>query len=161
MPITLIAALANNRCIGKDGAIPWRLPEDMKRFKDLTMGHVVIMGRKTWESLPEKFRPLPGRTNIVLTRQSGYALPKDVERFGTLQDALATHTDKNIFIIGGAEIYAQALPLADRLELTLVHNEVEGDAFFPDYQDGTWKEVMRADHPAYAFVTYERSKKDI
>jgi dihydrofolate reductase len=161
MPITLIAALANNRCIGKDGAVPWRLPEDMKRFKDLTMGHVVVMGRKTWESLPEKFRPLPGRKNVVLTRQSDYALPKDVERFGTLQDALAAHADHNIFIIGGAEIYAQALPLADRLELTLVHHEVEGDAFFPDYQNGVWKEVARADHSEYSFVTYERSQKNI
>lgn len=151
--LTLIAAVSRNNCIGKNGAIPWRLPEDLKHFKNLTMGHVVIMGRKTWESLPEKFRPLPGRTNVVLTRQTDYPLPDGVERFGSLADAVAAHPDA--FVMGGAEIYAQAMPLAHRLELTRVDQGVDGDAFFPPIDGQEWTEVAREDHEGFSFVTYE------
>ena len=156
MPLTLIAAISRNNCIGKDGAIPWRLPEDQKRFKDLTMGHVVVMGRKTWESLPEKFRPLPGRTNIVLTRQADYSLPDGVEKYATLEGALEAHPYESLFAIGGTEVYAQALPLADRLEITHVEMDVDGDAFFPTFSTNEWTEVTRVPKEGYAFVTYER-----
>lgn len=156
MSVILIAALAKNRCIGKDGKLPWRLPEDLKRFKELTTGNVVIMGRKTWESIPEKFRPLPERTNIVLTRQADYALPAGVERFASLTDAIAAHATKNIFIIGGAEVYAQALPLADRLELTEVDQDVDGDAFFPAFDASAWNESAREAHDGFTFVTYNK-----
>jgi dihydrofolate reductase len=156
MPLTLIAALSRNNCIGKGGEIPWRLPEDQKRFKELTMGHVVVMGRKTWESIPEKFRPLPGRKNVVLTRQADYALPDGVERFAALEDALEAHPYESVFIIGGTELYAQGLPLADRLELTRVDVDVDGDAFFPVFSPDEWTEVAREPKEGYTFATYER-----
>lgn len=154
--LTLIAALSRNHCIGKSGAIPWRLPEDQKRFKELTLNHVVVMGRKTWESLPEKFRPLPGRTNVVLTRQADYALPEGVARFPSLPEALTAYPDQQIFVIGGTEIYAQALPLADRMELTHVDMDVKGDAFFPAFSTDDWTETSRVPGPEYTFVTYQR-----
>jgi len=154
--ITLIAALSENQCIGKNGAIPWRLPEDLKRFKALTLGNVVIMGRKTWESLPDSFRPLPGRTNVVLTRSADYALPVGVERIAALPDVLETHPYEHIFVIGGAEVYAQALPLADRMELTHVHQHVDGDAFFPPFNKEEWIETNRTSGSGFDFVTYER-----
>jgi dihydrofolate reductase len=157
MSITLIAALAKNRCIGKGGALPWHLLEDLKHFKELTTGHVVVMGRKTWESIPKKFQPLPERTNVVLTRQHDYVLPQTVERYGTLHDALTAHAQERVFIMGGAEIYAQALPLADKLELTLIDRAVDGDVFFPPIEDAMWHESARTDHPGFSFVTYERA----
>ncbi len=157
MPLTLIAALSRNNCIGKNGAIPWRLPEDQKRFKDLTLGHVVVMGRKTWESLPEKFRPLPGRTNIVLTRQADYSLPQGVEKFASLTDALEAHPYESVFAIGGTEVYTQALPLADRMELTTVDQDVDGDAFFPAFPAEEWQETARVPKEGFTFVTYERT----
>ena len=114
--VILIAAVARNGGIGRDNELLWRLPEDMARFKALTMGRPVIMGRKTWDSLPPKFRPLPGRRNLVLSRDSSLQL-EGAEVFGTLTDALAACADSTeLFVIGGAQIYAEALPLADRLE---------------------------------------------
>ena len=120
------------------------------------MGHVVVMGRKTWESLPAKFRPLPGRTNIVLTRQVDYSLPEGVERYATLEDALEAHPYESVFAGGGTEVYAQALPLADRLEITHVDMDVDGDAFFPIFSRDEWKEVACIPKDGYASVTYER-----
>lgn len=155
MSVTIIAAIARNNCIGKNGAIPWHLPEDMNRFKKLTTGRTVIMGRKTWESLPERFRPLPDRTNIVLTRQANYPLPPGVERFSSLIEALAAHETKSIFVIGGADVYAQAMPLANRLEITRVDQDVDGDTFFPPIDESEWTETQRWERDGFTFLTYE------
>jgi len=158
--ITLIAAVAKNRVIGAGNALPWRLPEDLKRFKALTLGHPIIMGRKTWESLG---RPLPGRTNIVITRAAGFSAPGATPA-GSLDEALAaaaaTASDE-VFIIGGADIYRQALPLARRLQLTEIDRDFAGDVHFPPVDSAQWLETARETHQAdgnfdYAFVTYER-----
>jgi dihydrofolate reductase len=154
--VTIIAAVSQNNCIGKDGSLPWHLPEDMKHFKELTMGHPVIMGRKTWESIPEKFRPLPGRLNVVVTRQPDYALPEGVEHAASLDDALTVHTAEDVFVIGGATVYADAMPKADRLEITRVEQTVDGDTFFPEIASTEWREIARQPHEGFAFVTYDR-----
>ena len=154
--VTIIAAIANNRCIGKDGKLPWHIPEDLQRFKETTMGHTVIMGRKTWESIPEKFRPLPGRLNIVVTRQADYPLPADVERSTAIAETIALHRSENLFVIGGADIYSQAMPLADRLLITEVDQVVDGDAFFPEIDPAAWRCAVRDARDSYTFVTYER-----
>ncbi len=159
--IGLIAAIGKNRELGKGGQLLWHLPDDMRRFKALTTGHPVIMGRKTWESLPEKFRPLPGRTNIVVTRQTGYEAAGATVADG-LSDAFlaaegATGSEET-FIIGGGELYAAALPYATRLYLTLVDDTADADAFFPLYE----KEFkIIADEggtgePPHRFLTLER-----
>lgn len=160
--VTLIAAVGRNGAIGKDNRLLWQLPEDMQRFKALTLGHTVLMGRKTWESLPAKFRPLPGRRNIVVSRNAAYQASGAAVALG-LNDATLAADDESIFVIGGAEIYNQALLLADRLELTEVDDAPVGDAFFPAVDHQHWKEIAResrpatATAPAYAFVTYERA----
>jgi len=163
--LTLIAAVANNGVIGQDNALPWHLPEDLQHFRQLTMGQVVIMGRKTWESLPERFRPLPGRLNIVVTRNKAYVAPgaEVVDSLGAAQKVGAGGTARTLFVIGGAELYAHALPLAERLELTEIAAEIAGDARFPALERSQWREVARragtsATGLRYAFVTYERSR---
>lgn len=157
MPLTLIAAVAENGCIGKTGALPWYLPEDLKHFKELTTGKTVLMGRKTWESLPEKFRPLPNRKNVVITRQAEYAVPSGVHVHRTLASALAEHAAEDVYVIGGAEIYKQTIDAADRLEITRVKQTVDGDAFFPEINPVLWKEVRHDLYDGFAFVTYERT----
>jgi len=163
-PLTLIAALAKNGVIGSANALPWRLPEDMQHFKALTTGHAVIMGRKTWESLPPKFRPLPGRRNIVVTRDRAY-VAAGAPVAHSLEAAVAAAGDAAAFVIGGAELYRQALPSCDRLELTEIDADFAGDAHFPEFDRAAWREVARQpgsnDGRAaagfdYAFVTYER-----
>ncbi|MDO9174083.1 MAG: dihydrofolate reductase, partial [Actinomycetota bacterium] len=146
MKIALIAALAENRVIGRDNMLPWRLPNDLKYFKAVTLGKPVIMGRKTWESLG---RPLPGRTNIVISRQAGYAAPggRVVWSFAealelAAQVARLDGVDECL-VIGGAEIYALALPHCHRLYLTEVHAAVDGDAFFPEFDRAPWHETKR------------------
>ncbi len=159
--IVLIAAIARNGVIGRDNRLLWNLPEDMAHFKALTQGHAVLMGRKTWESLPARFRPLPGRRNIVISRQAGYAAP-GAELAPSLDAALALVAGQtSVFVIGGADIYRQALPLADRLELTEIDLEPEGDASFPIWDRGQWRETARHANRsetglAYAFVTWKR-----
>ncbi|MSR85205.1 dihydrofolate reductase [Candidatus Uhrbacteria bacterium] len=155
MAISLIAAVAKNGCIGKNNQLPWSLPEDLRHFKELTTGHSVLMGRKTWESIPEKFRPLPNRKNIVLTRQEDYQVPSGVDCYTTLDEALRVHQAENIFVIGGAEIYQQALPLAHKLYLTEVDQTIDGDAFFPCINQTDWKETAREPHEGFSFITYE------
>jgi dihydrofolate reductase len=150
MKIVIIAAVADNGTIGDAGKIPWHISDDLKRFKRLTLGHPIIMGRKTYESLG---KPLPGRRNLVLTR--GPAIP-GVECFPNLEAALKSCGDQTVFIIGGAEIYRLALPLADTLLLTHVHRQVSGDTRFPDYDRTEWTEVCREDTPEYSFVEYQR-----
>lgn len=156
--LVLIAAVASNGVIGVNNTLPWRLPDDLKRFKALTFGHPVIMGRKTWESLG---RALPGRHNIVITRAAGFVAPGATVAH-SVDAALAACGDAGIaFIIGGAEIYTQTLPLAKRLELTEIHAGIEGDAHFPPFDCGAWRETARERHSTdggleYDFVSYER-----
>ncbi len=136
--ITLIAATDQNRGIGLQGRLPWRLPADLDRFRRITTGHAVLMGRKTWKSIG---RPLPERTNIVMSRH-----PAPVEANGVLwasspEEALRLAGDGEVFIIGGAEIYGLFLPRADRLLLTRINGEFQADAFFPEVDEGQWKQV--------------------
>jgi dihydrofolate reductase len=152
--IVIIAAVAKNGVIGNHNALPWHLPEDMQHFKALTTGHAVIMGRKTWESLPPRFRPLPGRRNIVISRQADYAAP-GAEVADSLENALKlASTGASVFIIGGEQIYAQAMALADRLEITEVDLAPEGDAWFPEISTVNWKKTAKTEGSGYAFVTY-------
>jgi len=150
MKVVIIAALAPDGTIGNNSKIPWHIQEDLQRFKRLTMGHPVLMGRKTYESLG---KPLPGRRNLVLTRRT--PIP-GVECFGSLDAALRVCKDTEVFVIGGAEVYRQALPLADRLMLTYVHQNVTGDTQFPDFDHKRWKEIHREDAVLCSFVTYAR-----
>ncbi|MES2255755.1 MAG: dihydrofolate reductase [Pseudomonadota bacterium] len=156
--ITLVLAMAENGVIGKDGAIPWRIAEDMKRFKALTLGKPVVMGRKTWDSLPRK--PLPNRTNIVVTRQAGWSADGAVTA-SSFHDALEkAKGSTDVMVIGGGEIYRAALAQANRIELTHVHRAFDGDAHFVFDQSG-WREIARADHTtpdglAYSYVTLIR-----
>jgi dihydrofolate reductase len=154
--IVLVVAVADNGVIGKDGAIPWRIPEDMKRFKALTTGHTVVMGRKTWDSLPKK--PLPGRVNVVVTRQKGWQAEGAVTA-DSLGQATAG-TSGAVMVIGGSEIYERALPLASRIELTEVHRAFDGDALFHLDRTG-WTETFREKHVtpdglSYSYVTLSR-----
>ncbi len=169
--LTLIAAVAKNGVIGNHNALPWHLPEDLKHFKALTLGQVVIMGRKTWESLPERFRPLPDRLNIVVTRNTEYAAAgatvvnslADSVKVGVTEGNPLFGTGGTAFVIGGAELYAQALPLAERLELTEIDAAFAGDAFFPAFDRKAWREIARtagtsATGLRYAFTTYARTQ---
>ena len=154
--IVIIAAVARNRVIGKDNTLIWNIPQDMAHFKALTGGHTVIMGRKTWESLPPRFRPLPGRRNIVVSRQAGYAAP-GAEVADSLENALKlASTVETAFIIGGEQIYRQAMAVADRLEITEVDLEPEGDAWFPEIAAVDWEKAAKTAGDGYAFVTYRR-----
>lgn len=161
--IVLVVARADNRVIGKDGAMPWHLSEDLRRFKRITVGKPVIMGRKTFESIG---KPLPGRHNIVLTRQPGWRA-EGVTVVPNLAEAIAaagldprTRADA-IMVVGGADIYAQALPFATRIELTEIHAAPDGDTYFPQLDPARWRETFREahpageTHPAYDFVTLE------
>ncbi len=160
MRLSAIVAMASNRVIGSNNQLPWRLPADLKRFKQLTMGHTLLMGRKTFESIG---RPLPGRTTIVITRQRGYA-PEGVKVTHSVDEALAlAQGDDEIFIAGGAELYAQTLDRLDRLYLTRIERDVPGDTRFPEVDLSTWKRTEQEHHPAptpealpYTFLTYER-----
>ena len=160
MELALIYARAANGTIGKDGAMPWHLPEDLAHFKRLTNGCPVIMGRKTWDSLPARFRPLPGRRNIVITRQPDWH-QNGVQRTSSLRDALSIcEHDATVWVMGGAQIYAQALPLADRVEVTEIAQDFEGDAFAP-VLGAEWVQATREDHVTtgglpFSFVRYLR-----
>ncbi len=159
--LTLIAAVARNGAIGKDNALLWHLPGDMKFFREATRGATVIMGRKTWESLPPRFRPLPGRRNIVVTRQAHY-VAEGAEVAHSLDAALESAAADTTFVIGGAELYALALPHAQRLLLTEVQVAPDADAYFPAVTAGDWREARRTEAPEengirYAWVTYERN----
>lgn len=165
--IVLIAALAADGVIGRSGTMPWRLKSDMRRFRALTLGKPVVMGRKTYLSL--SIRPLPGRTNIVVSRDPGFAAPGvlvaaslDVALQAGRAEALRRFADA-VMVIGGADIYAQAMRRADRLEITQIHAKIEGDARFPEIDSAVWHETARQPHPAgegddaaYDFVTYRR-----
>lgn len=160
MTVSLIAAMADNRVIGRDGALPWRLPRDMRRFKSLTTGHTVVMGRKTFETLPG---PLPNRRNVVLSRDAGFGWP-GIEVARDLESALrAAALGTEVFVAGGGDVYRAALPLADRIHLTVVHTAVEGDTTFPAFAMEEWRlvEDMRFEPDerhafGHSFRRYER-----
>ena len=168
MIVSLIAALAKNRVIGKNNDLPWRLPDDMKYFMETTKGHCVVMGRKNYDSLPLKFRPLTNRTNIVVTRQQNFDAPGCIV-VHSMEDALKVarqQKEEEVFIMGGAEIYAQALNVAHRLYLTEIDANIEGDTFFPPVIYTLYKEISRTHHAAdekhrypFDFVVYERQNQ--
>lgn len=159
MSISLVAAVAKNGCIGKNGGIPWKIPGEQQIFKEITLGQVVIMGRKTWESIPEQFRPLVGRINVIITRQANYPVPPGVEVHSTLQAALAAHTHERICIIGGAELYRATIGLADTLLITHIDQEIEGDTFFPTIDPSHWEIIEQKPYPVFRLVTYRRRIK--
>jgi dihydrofolate reductase len=155
--VTIVAAVARNGVIGVDGGLPWRLPDDMRRFKKLTLGHVLVMGRRTYESIG---RPLPGRTTVVVTRSEGWdsgsrgvlvarGVPEAID--------LAAAIDDEVFVVGGAAVYAAALPLAGRLELTWVDAEPAGDTTFPDVDWREWRQLRREEAEGAVYATYERA----
>lgn len=166
MKVSLIVAKSQNGCIGRDNKLPWHLPGDLKYFKQATFGKPIIMGRKTWESLKG---PLPGRANIVITRQADY-LANGARVVGSLEEAIKLAAsialidgEEEVVVIGGAEVYAQALPLVDHLYITEVHADIDGDAHFPEYDTSLWQEAGRQDFSAegpnpydYSFVVYQR-----
>lgn len=156
--ITIIAAIAENNALGKNNKLIWHLPADLKRFKKVTLNHHIIMGRKTFESLG---KPLPNRTTIIITRNTNYKVEGCIV-VNSLKEAInAAKSDENPYILGGAEIYNQALDVADKLDLTFVHHKFEADVFFPKIDTKIWKEVSRENFNAdeqnnynYSFVTY-------
>ncbi|HTM60002.1 MAG TPA: dihydrofolate reductase [Burkholderiales bacterium] len=156
--VYLVAALAANGVIGRNGQLPWHLPEDLKHLKQLTLGHPVIMGRRTWESLPKK--PLPGRDNIVVTRRPGYDAPGAAVA-SSLDAALALCVGESVvFVIGGEQLFAESLPTAAGLVLTEIHRDYEGDVSFPKYDRSRWRATQRESHTAadgtkFDFVLYE------
>jgi dihydrofolate reductase len=161
--LSLIVAVSDNGVIGREGGLPWRLPEDLKWFKARTMGKPIIMGRKTWESFPK--RPLPGRTNIIVTRQASYVAPDAVvaPSLDAALDLARRENPDEIMIIGGAQLYAQALGLVTRIYLTQVAITVEGDAFFPAFDRSAWRERVEGVYPSsatqpigYSFIILER-----
>jgi len=171
MQKALIVAMAQNRVIGRNNNLPWYLPGDLKYFKQATMGKPIIMGRKTWDSIG---RPLPGRMNVVITRNEGWQAPAGTTAATSLQAALKKAEAQaeldgieEVMVIGGGQIYAEALPLVDRIYITLVHANVEGDAYFPKVNWEEWNEIGREDFFAsdnnpynYSFVVYQRLASD-
>ncbi len=159
MIITIVVAIAQNHAIGKDNKLLWHLPNDLKHFKTITTGGTVIMGRKTYDSVG---KPLPNRRNIIITRQN--IAIEGCEVVNSLDEALALcKTEQEVFIVGGAEIYKMAMQVTNRIYLTIVHHDFEGDTYFPEIEENKWKEVEREEHQpdekhkyAYSFVTLER-----
>lgn len=165
MKISLIAAVARNGAIGKNNGLLWHEPQDQRHFRAVTLGHPVLMGRKTWDSLPARFRPLPGRQNVVLTRQADLQLAgaQVASSLGAALQLLAGAPQ--VFVIGGAQLYAQALPHANEMVLTEIDADLEGDVYFPAWQMADWtaewitrdrQSAVAADGTPFAFVTYQR-----
>ena len=168
MIVSMIAAMGKNRIIGKDNNLPWHLPDDFKYFQKITKGHYVIMGRKNWDSLPQKFKPLPNRSNIVVTRQLNYYC-KGADVVGSVFDGLEIarrNGEIEAMIIGGGEIYRIGLELADRIYLTEISGEFKGQVTFPEFDQKQWEEVSREHHPSdkkhvfsFDFVVYEKNSR--
>ena len=157
--IALIAAVARNGVIGLRGRLPWRLPDDLKRFRALTTGHAVIMGRKTWDSIG---RPLPNRRNIVVSRRGDFQAA-GASVAASMEDALASAGPGPVFVIGGTEVFRTSLPHATGLILTRIHRDCEGDTYFPEFDAADWKETRREEHVSangipFAFIWYERAR---
>lgn len=158
--LILIAAVARNGAIGKDNELLWREPEDQKHLRRVTMGWSVIMGRKTWDSLPARFRPLPGRRNVVVTRDAAWRAD-GAEAVASIDAALALLAGiEKAFVLGGAEIYALAMPLADELVLTEIDADLDGDIFFPNWDRTAFSCVAREPRDGYSFVTYKKTGGD-
>jgi dihydrofolate reductase len=167
MNISIIVAVGSNRAIGKNNSLIWHLPADMKFFKEKTTGHCIITGRKNYESIPEKFRPLPNRTNIIVTRQANYNAPGAIIT-SSLQEAIEKAkqiSDQEIFIIGGGDIFRQSLHLTDTIYLTEIDQAFDADVFFPELDAHDWQEVERVkgkqdekNNYPFSFVTYKRKK---
>ncbi|PLX29085.1 hypothetical protein C0581_00060 [Candidatus Parcubacteria bacterium] len=156
--LSLIAAIAENNCIGKDNKLPWHIPEDLEHFKQLTLGNTVVMGQTTYESIIGYLgKPLPGRKNVVLTRDKDFTAPDDVRIFYSIDEAFEELKDEHVFVSGGASIYAQTIDKVDTLYITHVHQTVDGDTFFPEIDMNIWKEAEREDHKAFSFVKYIKS----
>lgn len=155
--IIIVAAISKNNCIGRDNAIPWNLPEDMKRMREITKGKVLIMGRNTWESIPEHRRPLPNRVNVVITKNQAYLLPPGVERYDSIPEALKAHPNEDIMGFGGQRIFEEMIKIADVLEITHVDETTDNcHAFFPKIDPAIWRETKRENHKNFSFVTYTR-----
>lgn len=161
MKVSAVVAMSQNRVIGKKNQLPWHLPEDLRRFRAITLGHSIVMGRKTFESIG---RVLPGRNTLVVSRQVGYQIP-GAQVVASLEEAVQTCREQHsslgeeIFIVGGAEIYSLASPFLNRIYLTLIHQKIEGDAFFPEGALDHFKEVSREDHQTpipYSFIVLEK-----
>lgn len=152
MTVILIAAVGSNGVIGRDNDLPWRIREDLQHFKQLTLGHTLVMGRKTYDSIG---RPLPGRRTVVVTRQRDWSAD-GVEVVHDLDDALKLADGNDVYVAGGGEVYRQALPYADRLELTEVDLAPAGDVTFPDFDRSAWHQTARDPHEGFTFVTYHR-----
>jgi dihydrofolate reductase len=154
MTVTVVAAVAANGVIGRDGALPWHLPEDLRHFKRLTKGHVLVMGRRTFDSIG---RPLPGRTTIVVTRQPDWSAD-DVLTAPGVPEALAraAEIDEEVFVVGGFAIFREAMPVADRMVVTAVDARPDGDTVFPPVDWAAWREAEREPHEGFEIVTYER-----
>jgi dihydrofolate reductase len=156
--VVIIAALSENRVIGKDGAIPWSVREDMRHFRELTTGFPCIMGRKTWESLPKK--PLPGRLNIIISKTLTAGASGETLVFPSLDEALKhCRVHEKVFICGGASLYREALPLAERMEITMIHKTFEGDVFFPEIDSEIWTENTVLEKDGFSFVSFVRKKQ--
>ncbi|WP_192821603.1 dihydrofolate reductase [Rufibacter sp. LB8] len=160
--IGLVVAISENRVIGKDNQLIWHLPEDLKHFKRLTLGHPMVMGRKTFEAIG---KPLPGRTSIIVTRQADYVAPESCLVATSVEEALqkALALDETVMVVGGGDIYQQALPFAEVVYLTLVHESFEGDVYFPELEPDVWEITEQAEHEAddrhaypYSFFTFRR-----
>ena len=155
--IVIIVAKSKNNCIGKDGTIPWNIPEDLAFFKKMTTGHTVIMGRKTWESLPKKYKPLPNRKNIVITTQKDYTVPEGVDIIHDTTDIPNLYPETTRFIIGGAQIYAKTADMANVLYITGVDMLVDGcDTFFPHLDMSQWVRVACNQGNNFSIITYKR-----
>ena len=154
MAVVIVAAVAANGVIGRGGGLPWYLPDDLRHFKEVTLGGTLVMGRRTYESIG---RPLPGRETIVVTRRADWS-EEGVEVAHSLGEALAAAADRggDVFVVGGGEIYAQAVPFADVMELTEIHDEPEGDTYFPSVDWSEWRQTRREEHDGYAFARYQR-----
>ncbi|MBI2045215.1 dihydrofolate reductase [Candidatus Pacearchaeota archaeon] len=179
MTLTLIAAVADKNVIGYKGTIPWRqtkadrqfYKEDMERFRQLTIGHPVIMGRKTWDSFAEKYKPLPERINIIVTRDKNFSIGKinsseSVIVVHSIEEALkheegpSGRFSSNLFVIGGQQIYEQTIGIANAIELTRIHEEFEGDAFFPEIRENAWNVRKTQPRDGYTFFSYERKNDE-
>ena len=163
--ISFVVAMDRNGLIGAGDSLPWHLPDDMRRFRQVTMGKPVLMGRKTYESIPNRFRPLAGRTNIILTRQMDYDAPGCIIIHSLPQALKAAAEYEDLMVIGGAQLYEQLLPQADRIYLTLVDGEFEGDVYFPELDWDAWRVVEREKHSRdgrhpvpFVFILLERSR---
>ena len=156
MSLNLIVAISKNFCIGKDNKIPWHIPEDFKYFKEKTMGKTVLMGQTTFDSILDYLgKPLPGRKTVILTRNKNFVPPPNVRVFYSIDEAVEKLKDEDVFVCGGASIYAQMMNKVDTLYITHVDMHVDGDTFFPEIDPKIWKEVSRDDRDGFSFVTYK------